>query len=112
VPFALEAFDWQWANAGIHREHPEYELTPSEYFQRQIYACFWFEEHGVEKALELYPANILYETDYPHPTSMSVGPASTAVHPRDYASKLLARQPATTAAKVLHDSAARLYKVD
>ena len=29
---------------GHHEEHPEYELLPSEYFVRQIYGCFWFED--------------------------------------------------------------------
>jgi len=111
LPFAIEAFDWQWSNAGIHKDHPEYELTPSEYFERQIYGCFWFEEHGVEKALELYPDNLLFETDYPHPTSMSVGPASTAVHPREYAERVLGKVGEETAAKVLHSTAARLYGV-
>ena len=109
LTFALEAFDWQWKNAGIHHEHPEYALLPSEYFRRQIYACFWFEEHGVAKALELYPENILYETDYPHPTSMSVGPQSAAQHPREYASRVLADVPGDVVSSVLHGSAARLY---
>ena len=43
IPFALEALDWQWRNCGVHKEHPEYDLLPSEYFRRQIYGCFWFE---------------------------------------------------------------------
>ena len=43
IPFALEALDWQWKNCGVHLEHPEYDLLPSEYFRRQIYGCFWFE---------------------------------------------------------------------
>jgi predicted TIM-barrel fold metal-dependent hydrolase len=109
LTFALEAFDWQWKNGGVFREHPEYELIPSEYFRRQIHGCFWFEESGLAKALELYPDNILYETDYPHPTSMSVGPQSTAQHPRDYASRVLSGVPERTVERVLHGSAARLY---
>jgi len=107
--FVLEAFDWQWSNAGIHKEHPEYDLLPSEYFKRQIYGCFWFEEHGLAKALELYPDNILYETDYPHPTSMSVGPQSMAVHPREYASRVLDGIDEAAVEKVLHGNAAKLY---
>ena len=39
----------------------------------------------------------------------SVGPASTAVHPREYAARALAGAPEETAAKVLHANAARLY---
>ena len=110
--FALEAFDWQWKNAGIHKDHPEYDLLPSEYFRRQIYGCFWFEEHALARTLELYPDNILYETDYPHPTSMSVGPQSAAVHPREYASRVLSGVDDEVVARVLHGTASRLYGLD
>jgi predicted TIM-barrel fold metal-dependent hydrolase len=109
LTFALEAFDWQWKNGGMRKEHPEYDLLPSEYFRRQIYGCFWFEESGLEKALALYPDNLLYETDYPHPTSMSVGPQSVARHPRDYATSVLAGVPEQTVERVLHGTAAELY---
>ena len=111
LTFAIEAFNWQWANGGIIKDHPEYDLKPSEYFERQIYGCFWFEEHGLEKALELFPKNLLFETDYPHPTSMSVGPQSTAVHPREYASRVLAGVKEDVLENVLHGSAAKLYGV-
>ncbi len=109
LPFAIEAFDWQWANGGIYKDHPEYDLKPSEYFRRQIYGCFWFEEFGLEKAFELFPDNLMFETDYPHPTSMSVGPASIAVRPREYAERVLGGIAEDTAGKVLHTTAARLY---
>ena len=52
IPFALDALDWQWKNCGVAAEHPEYDLLPSEYFARQIYGCFWFEEEGAHYALE------------------------------------------------------------
>ncbi len=112
VLFALEAFDWQWQNNGVASEHPEYDLLPSESFRRQIYACFWFENEGVRKTLEIFPDNLLYETDFPHPTSMSPGPRSIAEHPRDYAERVLSDFPDETLSKVLHDNAARIYKLD
>jgi predicted TIM-barrel fold metal-dependent hydrolase len=111
VPPTLEVFDWQWQNNGVRSEHPEYELLPSEYFRRQIYACFWFEEQGIEKAIELYPDNLLYETDFPHPTSMAPGPVSIAVHPAQYAERVLGRLPEATQRKILHDTAASIYRV-
>ena len=46
IPAAMETFDWQWRNGGVRDEHPEYDLLPSEYFRRQIYGCFWFEQPG------------------------------------------------------------------
>ncbi|HEB88092.1 MAG TPA: amidohydrolase [Deltaproteobacteria bacterium] len=109
IPFMLEALDWQWKNSGVTKEHPDWDLLPSEYFRRQIYGSFWFEEAGLKHAIELYPDNILYETDYPHPTCMAPGPASAGTHPRLYAEKALSDLPEEHVARVLHDSAARLY---
>ncbi len=111
VPSALEAMDWQWRNGGIHGEHPEYDLLPSEYFKRQIYACFWFEEE-LDTVLEKYPDNIFYETDFPHPTSMSPGPQTPAERPRVYADRVLGHLPEKTLRRVLHESAARVYALD
>ena len=111
IPGLLEALDWQWHNAGVALEHPEYELLPTEYFRRQIYACFWFEKEMLGRAAELYPDNLMYETDFPHPTSMSPGPATIAVHPREYAERALGALPEETAGKLLHDNAARVYNV-
>jgi len=111
LPSLLESFDWQWRNGGVRHEHPEYDLLPSEYFRRQIYGCFWFEEEGLRRALELYPGNLLYETDYPHPTSMSPGPQSAAVPPRRYAERALSGLDVSIASRVLHDNAAALYGV-
>jgi len=109
IPFVLEALDWQWKNNGVAGEHPEYDLLPSEYFRRQIYASFWFEEHSVAPALELYPDNILFETDYPHPTCQAPGPASAGTHPRLYAERALEGVPEGVVSKVLQDTATRLY---
>jgi uncharacterized protein len=114
LPFALQALDWMWGECGVAKEHPEYDLLPSEYFKRQIYGCFWF-EHGssLEHAIEQLGAdNILYETDFPHPTSMSPGPVSNALVPRDFISQKLGTLPYATLRKLLHDNAASLYHVN
>jgi predicted TIM-barrel fold metal-dependent hydrolase len=112
LPFVLEAFDWQWKNNAVHSEHPEYDLLPSEYFRRQIYGCFWFEEECAGTPVEQYRDNILYETDYPHPTSMSPGPASAAEHPADYVQRVWSKLPESTLRAILHDNAARVYHVN
>ena len=112
IPFALESMDWQWKNNGVPIEHPEYDLLPSEYFRRQIYAMFWFEEASAKMAIELLgPDNIMYETDYPHPTSMAPGPASSADLPKDYIQRVFGDMPFEDAKKILHDNAARLYHI-
>jgi predicted TIM-barrel fold metal-dependent hydrolase len=111
IPFALDALDWMWAEGGVTKEHPEYDLLPSEYFKRQIYGCFWFEEgKSIEFAIEKLGADrILYETDFPHPTSMSPGPLSSAMSARQFISERLSNIPAPTLKKIVHDNAAELY---
>jgi predicted TIM-barrel fold metal-dependent hydrolase len=113
IPYALENLDWHWLNFGVREEHPEYDLLPSEYFLRQMYANFLFETESVKKTIELLGDDwILYESDYPHPTSMAPGPASVATTPREYIASTLSGLPEDTIRKVLHDNAARLYHLD
>jgi predicted TIM-barrel fold metal-dependent hydrolase len=114
LPFVVGALDWMWRECAVSKEHPDYDLLPSEYFKRQIYGCFWF-EHGpsFEAALEtIGPDNLLYETDFPHPTSMSPGPASSALVPRDFIAERMGHLPPDVLRKVLHENAARIYHLD
>jgi predicted TIM-barrel fold metal-dependent hydrolase len=88
-------------------------MLPSEYFRRQIYACFWFERGpSFEAALHSYPDNMMWETDFPHPTSQSPGPATPALAPRDYAAQALKNMPDDIIGKVLHGNAARVYNLN
>ena len=110
IPFLLAQLDWQWKNFGAAQVHPEYDLLPSEYFRRQILACFWFETTSARSAIEELGADsVMFETDFPHPTSMSPGPASTAVRPIEFLTTHFADLPDATLRKVLHDNAARIY---
>lgn len=66
MPFMLEALEYQMLEAGI-----KFELRPIELFQRQIFACAWFERRDfVYTARSLGVNNIMFETDYPHPTCL------------------------------------------
>jgi len=112
LPAFLEAMDWQWRNGGVAGEHPEYDLLPSEYFRRQIYGCFWYERDHVIAAIEAYPENMMFETDFPHPTCQHPGPATPAVGPQRYIAETLSALSDETRAKVLSGTAARLYRVE
>jgi predicted TIM-barrel fold metal-dependent hydrolase len=113
IPSFLEACDWQWINGQVRREHPEYELLPSEYFRRQIYGCFWFEQASLRPALEPLADNLLWETDFPHPTCQHPGlTGGWARHPREYAEEALRGIDDGVLRKVLHDNAAALYGLD
>jgi predicted TIM-barrel fold metal-dependent hydrolase len=71
IPFLLEALDYQ-----LEQEVPGaseiLSMKPSEYFRRQIYACFWFERKGLRPALDaLGEDNVMFESDFP-PSYLSI----------------------------------------
>jgi predicted TIM-barrel fold metal-dependent hydrolase len=113
IPFVLEALDWHWVNTGAHVEHPEYDLMPSEYFKRQIYGCFWFERESALHAIDQIGVdNLLFETDFPHPTGMNPGPKTIAIEPTEYIRQTFSSLPDEDVRKILHDNAARIYHLD
>ena len=108
LPFLVEAMDWNWKNYGATKDFPDREL-PSFYFRRQLYGSFWFENEPLGRVIDMFPDNMMFETDFPHPISLSPGPASAAENPRKMAEKALAGQSDEVIRKVFHDNAARLY---
>jgi predicted TIM-barrel fold metal-dependent hydrolase len=71
IPFALEALDYQFLGNRVPEERPELDLLPSEYFARNVYACYWFEQIAPRRLIDKVGVdNILFETDFPHPTSL------------------------------------------
>jgi predicted TIM-barrel fold metal-dependent hydrolase len=109
--YLLESLDWHWKSYGGLRDRPEMEL-PSFYFRRQIYGSFWFEEESARRVLDQLADNIMFETDFPHPTSLSPGPASVARNPREMAEAALSGSPEYLVKKVFCETAARLYDID
>ena len=70
IPFVLEAIEHQLGEVSPGAlDH--LSLSPLEYFQRQMYACFWFEtpRHRPQRR-DARADNILFETDFPHPTCL------------------------------------------
>ena len=104
IPFVLEALDHQ-ANETAAGSMDYLSLPPSEYFRRQIYACYWFERRDVAHTFEVLGSdNILFETDFPHPTCLY--PDSLT-----YAAEGLAGVSPEVQRKVLQDNAAALYRI-
>ena len=106
VPFLLESVDWHFHAADIRLERPEFEMLPSEYFHRQVYACYWFEQLAPQHQLQdIGVDNILFETDFPHPTCLYG-------NVQEMAESGLAGQPEDVKRKILVDNAVDLYKVE
>jgi predicted TIM-barrel fold metal-dependent hydrolase len=109
LPYLIDGLDWHFKNTAAASVHSEM-LLPSEYFARQIYGTFWFES-DIARLGDLWPDNFMFETDYPHPTSVAPGPNTTALSPRDTIIKNCAGLPNDVLVKILQDNAASLYRV-
>ena len=102
IPFLLDALEYQWDQM-IPTEVRHHRLRPTEKFRRNVHACFWFEETGVERFVERFGAdNLLFETDFPHPTCLY--PA-----PRERLDRALAALAPPARHAVMHGNAERLY---
>ena len=108
ITYLLDSLDWHWKGYGAHLQSP---MLPSEYFRRQCYGSFWFERKTLP-LLDTYPDNFMFETDYPHPTSIAPGPVSPAEVPRDHIRHAFAGVAPDLARKALHDNAASVYHLD
>jgi len=106
IPFVLEAMDYQFQGNGVREEHPEFDLLPSEYFARNVYACYWFEQVAPRRLIDkIGPDNVMFETDFPHPTSLY----GEEVHARIKGG--LSDCEESVRRKILWENAQRLYKV-
>jgi predicted TIM-barrel fold metal-dependent hydrolase len=104
VPFILEALDYEMSeNAPNLRA--ELSLSPTEFFKRQIYATMWFERTDLVPLVKAVGEdNILFETDFPHPTCLYPAPLRTA---EDNMREL----SPTAQRKILGENATKLYKL-
>lgn len=108
VPFMLEAADYAFLDGKVAIERPIFgDLLPSDYFRRQVYVCYWFEQIAPQRLLDAIGAdNVMFETDFPHPTSLYDDSVRARIE------GALGTQPADTRRKILWTNAAELYRVD
>jgi predicted TIM-barrel fold metal-dependent hydrolase len=103
IPFLLQALDY-----GVGEMAPDamdyLSMAPSDYFRRQMYACFWFERDGIEQVVDtIGTGHLMFETDFPHPTC-------TYPDGLDYAAAALRKVTDPSArADIMGGNAARLY---
>jgi uncharacterized protein len=107
VPFVLQAADYQFERMAVWKERPDLKLKPSEYFRRQVYACCWFEHVPGEHVVQMLGANrIMFETDFPHPTSI-YGPDVPAT-----IKSSLGHLPSDVQRKILWSNCEELYGIE
>jgi predicted TIM-barrel fold metal-dependent hydrolase len=102
VPFMLESVEYQMADqaqAGL--DEPIVEK-----FRRHIYVCSWYEKRSMLAALDILgPDNLLFETDFPHPTCLYPGPL-------EQTNAVAARMSQDERVKMFQTNAEKLYNLD
>jgi uncharacterized protein len=110
VPYLVDALDWQWLNNGARDAYPN-RLMPSEYFMRQVYATFWFEGETVTRFIDRFQDNVMFESDFPHPTCLAPGPVSHTDSAKNVIEANLSSLSDEVLTKILSTTAARIYDV-
>ena len=103
VPYLLETADHQFEAQRLWNEGMK--RRPSEYFRRNCYVNFWYEASGIALRDMIGVDNIMWEADFPHPTS-------TYPDSQKLIETCLADVPEAERRKMLHENALRVYGLD
>jgi len=104
IPYVLERIDYEYRETFPDLE-PVTKPSALEMFRRGIYGTFWFEHAGPHLLLDYLGAdNIMWETDFPHPTCLYPNPVERTA-------KALAGVDPANVRKIMQDNAAKLYKI-
>ena len=105
VPFFLEALDHQFDEMQT-RTNRGLKSSPKEYFQKHFWVTFWFENFAPKHMLEEIGVDrVLFETDFPHPTSLYPGAQNKLV-------EVLGGHDYATCKQVLETNATNLYNLE
>jgi uncharacterized protein len=104
VPFAVEALEHQFDEM-LASKARELSRRPWQYFRDHFACTFWFEKVAPKLLLETIGVdNIMFETDFPHPTSLYPGVQAHLVD-------VLGGHSREVQKKVLQDNAVRMYNL-
>jgi predicted TIM-barrel fold metal-dependent hydrolase len=80
-------------------------MAPIDYFRRQVFACFWFENEDLAAQVRRVGVdNVMFETDFPHPTCLYPSPLERGA-------AVLADFTDEERRKIFSGNAARVYGV-
>ena len=104
IPYVLERIDDVWHDNQGWAQTKQIPEPPSTYFHRNIYACFFKDQTGIDMRDRIGIDRITFETDYPH--SDSTWPES-----RDVARRLLQGLDQDSITKILRTNAIDLFEL-
>jgi len=102
VPGLLETLEYQIAE---NADTLKYDLSPREYFERNMFATFWYEKRNIAASIRQAGVdNVMFETDFPHPTCLYPDPL-------EQAAPALAQLTVDERRKVMSTNAATLFNI-
>jgi uncharacterized protein len=105
IPYVLERMDHEHHKYAASITDVRLPELPSTYFARQVFATYEEDELGLELIARIGADNVMWASDYPH--GDSTWPNSHQAIEESWLGKL--DPPAR--AKILHDTAARVYQL-
>jgi predicted TIM-barrel fold metal-dependent hydrolase len=106
VPFILETMDWELPE-NAPAQAAELGKSPSEYFKSNWFATMWFETgrgHLQQLVDKVGEDNILFETDFPHPTALWPKPL-------EHVREAMATLRPESRRKILGENGVKLYRL-
>lgn len=109
IPFLLESLDFHYKKYEPWLDRPEMhskDMLPSDYFRRQVFANYWYEDLKPWHIEAIGEDNLLFETDYPHQTCLDKTEIDNSIN------EGLKSVSETTKEKILWRNAASLFNMD
>jgi predicted TIM-barrel fold metal-dependent hydrolase len=105
IPYIIERADAVWEDhrawGGVRDLVPE---PPSTYYYRQIFGCFFKDQHGLDAIDKVGVDNVTFETDYPHTDS-------TWPDTKQLATKMVEGLPQDVIHKIMRGNALRMLSL-
>ncbi len=105
IPYILERADDVWEQHAAWAQADRLPEPPSTYYFRNMYGCFFRDQHGINSLADVGVNNITFETDYPH--SDSTWPDTKAV-----AEEMFAGLADDVVHKIVRGNAIRMLSLD
>lgn len=106
LPYIIERADDVWSqHRGWAFPREQVPEPPSTYYRRQVYGCFFRDQHGIESLDTIGVDNVTFETDYPHSDS-------TWPDTKEIAEEMFAGLDEETTYKIVRGNAIRMLGLD
>ena len=105
IPYFVERADDTWQTHQWAQGEKRLPKPPSEYYEGQIYSCFFKDSVGVDIIERAGLDQVMFETDYPHQDG-------TFPHTLETAQELFGHLPQDQVNKIARDNAISLLQLD